>query len=137
MTTYNFTGRTLSFYDREDAYLDGNKIWLSSAHCAPILTLVSNGDALNVYSDFKSICINMVNVPLQIYTDCDEFPQEIKFNLLEDQFIVPSLWAQVARQIGIVPPQTKLFTVCNIVYYRTNGYNTHGSSVGVQGLEVK
>jgi hypothetical protein len=131
MTTYNFTGRTLSFYDRDDTYIDDHKIWLANAYAKPILTLVPNGDALNVYSEFKSIFVNDISVPLQVYTDCDEFPQQkVDFNLFKDNFIVPSLWAQVARQLKIVPPQTKLFTVCNIVYYMR-------SSVGVQGLEVK
>jgi hypothetical protein len=124
------------FYDREDTYIDEHKIWLSSTYAKPILTLVANGDALNVYSEFKSILVNNVSIPLQVYTDCDDFPQQkIDIDLYQDNFIVPSLWAQVARQLGIVPPQTKLFTVCNIVYYRTG--NTHGTSVGVQGLEVK
>jgi len=126
------------FYDREDTYIDEHKIWLSNTYAKPILTLVPHGDALNVYSEFKSILVNNVSIPLQVYTDCDDFPQQkIDIDLYQDNFIVPSLWAQVARQLGIVPPQTKLFTVCNIVYYRTNTYNTHGSSVGVQGLEVK
>lgn len=135
MKIYNYTGRTLNIYDREDTIIRNNRLYLRSSFCSPAEVIASCCDLNNlpgVYSVVEPMSFGALTVPTQQFVDAQRIEDFCPdFNYKEDMLVVPNIWAQVVRNLSLIPEYTLLASVYNLI--RDNS----GKTIGCLGLELK
>lgn len=135
MKIYNYTGRAINIYNREDTLIRKDRLYLRSDLCSPKYVIASNcaiNDLPQVYSEVYDAWVGRLQIPVQQFIDAQPIEEFCEgFDFKSDLIIAPNIWTQVVRSRGLVPAYTQLATVYSLVYDNT------GKTVGCLGLEYK
>lgn len=131
MKIYNYTGRDIKIYDREDVICRGKRLYLRNEFTKPKFIITNCGDSPVVESVIENQYIGRMYIPVQKFVDA--LPLETfcpNFNFQEDIMIAPNVWISVTRAQGLVPTYTQLASVYSLVY-------SENRTIGCLGLEFK
>lgn len=133
MKIYNYTGRDINIYDRNDCIIRRDKLYTKSDFVTP-REVIKACDFLTpqVYSEVGEMTFGALRLPVQQFYDADAIEDFCPdFNFKTDLLIAPNIYIQVVRTHNIVPAYTQLATIYSLVH------NNSGRTVGCLGLELK
>lgn len=135
MNIYNFTGRDINIYDRNQTYIHKDKLYLKEFELSPkyiIKACCDSSDLPRVYSEVVDQWVGPLNLPIQRFTDAEPIEDFCpNFDPRTDVLIAPNIWINATRTLQLIPAYTQLASVYNLVY------NSKGQTVGCLGLEYK
>ena len=135
MKIYNYTGRDIQIYNREDTIIRRDRLYLKNDLVSPVEIIKTCCDIHNlpaVYSEVTEMSLGALTLPVQQFIDAqsiEEFCPDFDFR--QDLLIAPNIWTQVVRTRGLIPEYTLIASVYSLV--RDNA----GRTIGCIGLELK
>lgn len=135
MKIYNYTGRDINIYNREDCVIRRDRLYIKNELITPrevIKTCCGNYNLPEVYSEVCEMVLGALTLPVQQFTDAQDIEEFCPdFDFRHDLLIAPNIWTQVVRSRKLIPEYTMIASVYSLV--RDNS----GRTIGCLGLELK